>query len=734
MTQHEVAPVAAGSALAVFRLASWALTSFQYLLLGSERTGGVANRVGVVGFLLISAIAGTLILRRALGRPDKIMRLVLLEAALLPILMVPTGGLDSPFLWYVLNPLLVAAVYLGSRHTWGVYGIVAVLAYLAEMLNNRTWKDVLHEDGTLLISLLLVTLVIRMLTGVQRRLQAQSDRIEQQSRDLQVAYSALDARRQALSSLTAFQREAVIAEDQGALYGLLTRAAVQRFGGKWAIVLHAVPEVTADLIVCPWLPQVPGCRMVSAGEVPPFDLPWEPLWRAAEEVGRSSFAEPVEGVMVSPVLRDEGRLISVFAVGGQDPAKSGELAVLIEYAGQLAGRMIAAERITRTLDHLENVYKIVESAGATQAEHDLIELTTAYARAVSGAALAGFSVIEPDVPDAVRTVNVAQGPGAPDANAPWLYERISTWWAALVDGRPPSRESFRGPGCEWHAAYAPVRSAERRFGILYVLGDEPLTADVDVTRTLGLLGNLLGAMLQRQQVEGLHGRLLVAEEQGRIAAEIHDGASQGMFSLIYGLEGAIRSLQNGKAAQVLETLTTIRDVASTVSRELRTSIYQLAANKGEGAFVGALRAHLGGVGRLYGVETELIANGSEENVSPALRRSLYRIVREATSNGVRHGRATKVNVILTLSPVQTVLEIHDNGQGFEPPPAGFPLQRLESGKVGGMGLMSMAQLARSFDGSLRVESAPGQGCRLTVRVPDRRPKDEVGSNEASVGG
>jgi signal transduction histidine kinase len=85
---------------------------------------------------------------------------------------------------------------------------------------------------------------------------------------------------------------------------------------------------------------------------------------------------------------------------------------------------------------------------------------------------------------------------------------------------------------------------------------------------------------------------------------------------------------------------------------------------------------------------------------------LFRIAQEALWNAARHSEAESVEVSLGGSGEAVVMSITDDGLGFDP---GMP--------TGGLGLRSMRERARSIGGELAVQSAPGEGTRLTVTCP-----------------
>ena len=91
----------------------------------------------------------------------------------------------------------------------------------------------------------------------------------------------------------------------------------------------------------------------------------------------------------------------------------------------------------------------------------------------------------------------------------------------------------------------------------------------------------------------------------------------------------------------------------------------------------------------------------------AVEEALYRIAQEALHNTVKHARARRVELRLVASEREIVLEVRDDGVGFDPGQA-FP---------GHLGLKSMRERAEHLGGSLVVESAPGRGACLCARIP-----------------
>ena len=128
-------------------------------------------------------------------------------------------------------------------------------------------------------------------------------------------------------------------------------------------------------------------------------------------------------------------------------------------------------------------------------------------------------------------------------------------------------------------------------------------------------------------------------------------------------------------------------------REFKTALKSLALTSGEGP-----------------TQFQLDVNPSAANrLSSVQATQLLHIAKEAMSNSLRHSKASVATV--SLHPISTGfrLEVRDNGTGFDPEPI----------EVGGHGLRNMTARAREIGADLQIISAPGNGCRILVNVPQR---------------
>lgn len=206
-------------------------------------------------------------------------------------------------------------------------------------------------------------------------------------------------------------------------------------------------------------------------------------------------------------------------------------------------------------------------------------------------------------------------------------------------------------------------------------------------------------------------RVVVLEERQRIGMDLHDGAIQSLYGIGLMLEDVAARLDAEPEAsrQVLDRgvdrlNATIADLRSyvlgltpvrTSDRLLRESIAELSAQAASNA--------------LLDVVTEIDPD-VDDGLDDATREAAFFIVADALANVARHARASKARVRLTRGQAALVVEMEDDGVGFDP-----------ALRVEGLGLRNMRQRAFSAGGWITVDSAPGRGTRIRVELPVRAP-------------
>jgi signal transduction histidine kinase len=199
--------------------------------------------------------------------------------------------------------------------------------------------------------------------------------------------------------------------------------------------------------------------------------------------------------------------------------------------------------------------------------------------------------------------------------------------------------------------------------------------------------------------------LSIVEERNRIARELHDAVTQKLFSLRLTADAAA-ALVPRDPARAAEELDTVRRLAAEATAELRAIVVGLrpADLDGDGLDV-ALRKQADLLDRVHRPAVTF-SGDPVPRLTATREEAVYRIAQEALHNALRHGAAAKVAVTLRTENHSLVLEVADDGRGFDP---AEPSRRL--------GLASMRERARAAGGRLDVVSTPGAGTRVRLEVP-----------------
>lgn len=201
------------------------------------------------------------------------------------------------------------------------------------------------------------------------------------------------------------------------------------------------------------------------------------------------------------------------------------------------------------------------------------------------------------------------------------------------------------------------------------------------------------------------GRLVLRaqeSERKRIARDLHDEANQALAAITLRLE----ALAQGAPPELAADLVATKRLATQAMQELLGLARQLrpAALDDHG-----LEAALGTQVRRFhdqtGIRAELRTDGALDRLSDDRQLVIYRIAQEALTNVARHSRAERVEVDLRAGAAGVELRVADDGRGF-----------VRNG-THGLGLEGMAERARLVGGELAVQSAPGGGTRVTLKVP-----------------
>jgi signal transduction histidine kinase len=245
------------------------------------------------------------------------------------------------------------------------------------------------------------------------------------------------------------------------------------------------------------------------------------------------------------------------------------------------------------------------------------------------------------------------------------------------------------------------------------------TAIFDACLLTGTLAPLMWALVIRplrelaQARAELLARILTAqeEERGRIARDLHDGLGQSLTCLTVGLRTVEEGVSDEAIRQQLQELRRIGAETHQDIRRLATGLRPSLLD--DLGLVAALERYFDDISKLNGASTKLDFDGLQQTrLPPAVETALYRIAQEATSNAIRHGAATELWLTMRKSDRAIEMTIRDNGHGFDPQAA---LRRCHESQS--FGLCSMRERVALLSGTLDVESHPGAGTEVSVRIP-----------------
>jgi PAS domain S-box-containing protein len=218
--------------------------------------------------------------------------------------------------------------------------------------------------------------------------------------------------------------------------------------------------------------------------------------------------------------------------------------------------------------------------------------------------------------------------------------------------------------------------------------------------------NQAAIALENARVHEQVRQLAALQERQKLARELHDSVSQALYGIALGARTAQLRLES-EPDKLAEPLDYILSLAESGLSEMRALIFELRPEslQNEGLVV-AITKQADALRARYKLEvmTDL---GSEPDISLDWKEVLYRVTQEAMQNIARHSHATKVEIRLHQNDNCLVLEIHDNGMGFD----------TSREYPGHLGLQSMRERVAQIGGDFSVVSQPGIGTTISVSLP-----------------
>jgi signal transduction histidine kinase len=388
------------------------------------------------------------------------------------------------------------------------------------------------------------------------------------------------------------------------------------------------------------------------------------------------------------------------------------LILLAAQAGAAIEAAFLYEEANDRAQRLEAIRAISTAILAGTDTGELLGLIVGHARALVGADLATLAL---PVDDDQLAVEAADGLLAAEllgtvfpAEGSVTGDVIRTGKAVVLAdagtdprGAQPIVRAGVGP-----AVFVPLAVRGRTLGTLTVAnghgGDLLRETEVQLVETFA---EQAAVALEYARLQGQLQRLAVLEDRERIAKELHDGAIQALFAVGMGLQGSALLATDddlrGRLQHAVEEL-------DRVIRDLRNYIFGLRPGiLADRQLDQALQRLVEEFGERTGVLAVAEVDPAAAAELTGRAADVVQLAREALSNVSRHAEAATCRVSLYLDEHGGVLEVDDDGRGFDPARA----------TGAGQGLRNLRERAEGLGGRAEIHSTPGQGTRVRVEIP-----------------
>jgi signal transduction histidine kinase len=249
---------------------------------------------------------------------------------------------------------------------------------------------------------------------------------------------------------------------------------------------------------------------------------------------------------------------------------------------------------------------------------------------------------------------------------------------------------------------------------------------------IGLLAILYAADLEKrirrrrqedarhaEELQRLSAKVVRVEEEGRrkIARELHDEVGQVLTAVKVELAVAQRAIDTaGGAKDLLNGARSVTESAIATVRDLSHLLHPAVLD--DLGLASAVEWHLRNFSKRHGLQVDLLQDRMDERFTAEIETTAYRIIQEGLTNIVNHAHARVCRVYLQHLPDTLLITIEDDGVGFD---TSAEQTGASSGmhRHGGLGLIGIRERVTDLRGTLRLESTPGKGTRLTVELPTR---------------
>ncbi|RQD69934.1 MAG: sensor histidine kinase [Tindallia sp. MSAO_Bac2] len=215
------------------------------------------------------------------------------------------------------------------------------------------------------------------------------------------------------------------------------------------------------------------------------------------------------------------------------------------------------------------------------------------------------------------------------------------------------------------------------------------------------------------------------EERKRVSREIHDGPAQSFSNILLKIEYC-EKLMDKDIEKAKTEAQVLKDLVRGSTREIRKIIYNLRPMAIDDlGIVPTLRRYLEDFQSETGIEITFHCSPDFNMEDSVLQLALFRIAQEALNNITKHAQAEKVDIILDQEHKFVTMAIKDNGIGFD-------TQNIRRSVDNGFGIVNMKERAELLNGNLKVQSEPGKGTTLLIKIPTDKQEEETDGKNQSI--
>jgi PAS domain S-box-containing protein len=429
-------------------------------------------------------------------------------------------------------------------------------------------------------------------------------------------------------------------------------------------------------------------------------------------------------VMQAEALRQGGTPFHV-EIQGSPFSHDGQphlLAVVRDVTEHVRAQYLLEQRVEKRTEELSTLLRVSRQMTSTLDFEELLERVLAEMEKTIEYAAASILILE----DGQLRAVCYHGPASQEtvARGRLSVDRWGELWATMARGETlivgdvqadtPLAQTYRQVARHLGGDFSTIRTwmgiplivGGHTIGALSIEHDQPRAYTSSQAAMALAIANQAAIAIENARLYRQARRLAVMEERQRLARELHDSVSQALYSIALGTHTALALLERENPVRAVKPLDYVLSLADAALAEMRALIFELRpdALEKEG-LVAALSRHTEAILARYHLAVETVF--CEEPSAPLdVKEALYRIAVESMNNAVKHAQATRISLRLQTQDGIITLEVVDDGVGFDP----------QGEYPGHLGLRSMQERAAQIGAALEVESAPGRGAQVKVRV------------------